>query len=91
MRTTRYQMVPSKIDRRRPIEGESTIDGRLREIGDRRKRKEEDEKKQNHYRHRPRAVVAHGSPTRCRRPHPRAIFLSREETERLPARGERSR
>ncbi|RWW84540.1 hypothetical protein BHE74_00006846, partial [Ensete ventricosum] len=78
--------------RRRSIEGESTVDGRLREIGGRRKREEEEEeKKQNLYRRRPCAVVAHGSPTRYRRPHPRAIFLPREETERLPAQGERSR
>ncbi|RWW11719.1 hypothetical protein GW17_00024650 [Ensete ventricosum] len=38
---------------------------------------------------RPRAVAALGSPVRRRGPHP--LFLLHEETERLPARGERSR
>ncbi|RWW49219.1 hypothetical protein BHE74_00044651 [Ensete ventricosum] len=111
---------PSTIDfgHRQPIEGESTIGGRLREIGDRvreignrlreiedqRKREEEEEEKKmrrnrtstvvarrSPARRRPRPVTAHGSPARCRLPHSRAIFLPREETEHLPARGERSR
>ncbi|RWW19483.1 hypothetical protein GW17_00016461 [Ensete ventricosum] len=90
---------PSAVDfgRRRPIEGESAVSDRLREIGgrlreikDRRKREEEEEKKQNLYRRHPRAVAAHGSPTRCCRQYPRAIFLPREEIECLPAWGERS-
>ncbi|RWW16946.1 hypothetical protein BHE74_00026799 [Ensete ventricosum] len=88
MRTTRYQTVPPKIDRRWPIEGESTVGDRLREIEDWRKREEEEEEKKRRNRTstivarallpptgRSRAVAAHGPPARCRRPHPRAIFL----------------
>ncbi|RZS14386.1 hypothetical protein BHM03_00046060 [Ensete ventricosum] len=95
MRTTRYRTVPPKIDRRWPIEGESTVGDRLREIGGRlreiedwRKREEEEEEKKRRNRTstivartllpptgRSRAVAAHGPPARCRRPHPRAIFL----------------
>ncbi|RZS16056.1 hypothetical protein BHM03_00048020, partial [Ensete ventricosum] len=89
-RTARYRAVPPKIDRRRSI---SAVGGRLRE-----KREEEEEekkKKRKEYlfprailagarrplpagHQRPRAVVARGS---------RALFLPREETERLPAWG----
>ncbi|RRT55326.1 hypothetical protein B296_00042276 [Ensete ventricosum] len=93
---------PSTVDfgRRRPIEGESTVDGRLKEIGDQRKREEEEEKKQNLYRRRPQVahaplpptgrphpIAAHGSPTRYRCPHPRAIFPARGDETSPPARG----
>ncbi|RWW72497.1 hypothetical protein BHE74_00019701 [Ensete ventricosum] len=98
-RTTRYRAVPPKIDRRRSISAmgdrlreKSTVGRRLREIGDRRKREEEEEEeKKKRRRNRTSTVAAHGSPACCRRPHSRAIFLPREETKRLPARGERSR
>ncbi|RWW82585.1 hypothetical protein BHE74_00008943 [Ensete ventricosum] len=65
----------AKIDRRRSIEGEK---------GKKKKRKRR--KKKTSF---PRAIVARGSPTH--RPRPWVILLPREETEHLPARGERSR
>ncbi|RWW41048.1 hypothetical protein BHE74_00053493, partial [Ensete ventricosum] len=86
MRTARYQMVPPKINRRRPIEGESTAGDRLREIGDQRKREEEEEEKKRR-RNITSTVAARRSPARCCRPHPRTIFLPRREMFR----GERSR
>ncbi|RWW78380.1 hypothetical protein BHE74_00013412 [Ensete ventricosum] len=56
---------PSAVDfgRRRPIEGESAINDRLREIKDRRKREEEEEKKQNLYRRCPQVARAPSPPT----------------------------
>ncbi|RWV98418.1 hypothetical protein GW17_00038740 [Ensete ventricosum] len=94
MRTARYQAVPSKIDRQRSIEGEidhhgrlteqSTVGGRLRKKKGRRKRKRRKKKRR-------RKNTAPSSPARRRRPRPRALFLPRKETERLPVRGERSR
>ncbi|RWW61111.1 hypothetical protein BHE74_00031843, partial [Ensete ventricosum] len=89
MRTTRYRTVPSKIDRRRPIEGESTVDGRLREIG-------EKGKKKKRRRNRTSIVVARAlsSPTG----HPRAVaartrgqFFSRARRQNVSPRGEKDR
>ncbi|RWW10318.1 hypothetical protein GW17_00026146, partial [Ensete ventricosum] len=66
-----------KIDRRRSI---SAVSGRLREKkGIRKSGKEEEEKKKEE------------DLLSARRPRLRAILFQREETERLPARGERSR
>ncbi|RZR70694.1 hypothetical protein BHM03_00001077 [Ensete ventricosum] len=84
---------PSTVDfgRRRPIEGESTVGGRLRGIGDRRKREEEEEKKQNLYRRRPQ--VAHAPLPPTGRPHPVAahtagdFFPTRGDETSPPARG----
>ncbi|RWV90490.1 hypothetical protein GW17_00047301 [Ensete ventricosum] len=96
--TARYRVVPPKIDRRRLIstvgsrlKKKSTVRCRLREkspVGDRlrkkkgrrrgKEEKKEEEKKEY-------------SPVRRRSPCPQWLFLPREETERLPARGERSR
>ncbi|RWW52776.1 hypothetical protein BHE74_00040785, partial [Ensete ventricosum] len=88
---------PSTVDfgHRRPIEGESTIGDRLREIGGRRsiegdrrsekkgRRGKEEEEKQNLYR-RPRPVAAHRSPARRHRPHQQAIFLPRRRQNVSP-------
>ncbi|RZR74240.1 hypothetical protein BHM03_00034144, partial [Ensete ventricosum] len=84
MRTARYRAVPSKIDRRRSIEEEKGKKKRKR------KKKEEGRKNTSPAR-RPRSsvVTARGSPARHRCPRP--LFLPREETECLPARGDKSR
>ncbi|RWW88038.1 hypothetical protein BHE74_00003103 [Ensete ventricosum] len=83
MRTARYQAVPPKIDRRLSIEGEK---------GKKKKRKRKKRREENLA---PILARAPSSPSPAlrrrtiacarRRPHPR------EETERLPRRGERSR
>ncbi|RRT49293.1 hypothetical protein B296_00052511 [Ensete ventricosum] len=82
MWTARYRMVPLKINRRLPIEGESTVGGRLREIGDRlreigdqRKREEEEEEEKKRRRNITSTVAARRSPARCCRPHPRRFFF----------------
>ncbi|RZS15716.1 hypothetical protein BHM03_00047584 [Ensete ventricosum] len=76
--------IESAVDfgHRRSIEGEK---GKKKKK--RKKKKEEEEEKKREVPPFP----ALSSPARRRRPHPRAIFLLREETECLPARGERSR
>ncbi|RRT53144.1 hypothetical protein B296_00050008 [Ensete ventricosum] len=77
--TARYQVVPPKIDRRRPIEEEIDRRRSIKEEKGKKKRKrgkKEEEKKEY--------LVRAPSP-------PAAVFLPREETERLPTRGERSR
>ncbi|RWW29167.1 hypothetical protein GW17_00006318, partial [Ensete ventricosum] len=79
--------IEGEIDRRRSIEG----DRRSEKKGRRRRRGEETEPLPSLPAGRPRAIAAHGSPACYRRPHSRVIFLPREETKRLPARGERSR
>ncbi|RRT48134.1 hypothetical protein B296_00052606 [Ensete ventricosum] len=87
MRTARYRAVPPKIDCRRSIEGEiGSIEG---EKGKKKKRKRKKRREEENLspvlarapssRRRPRITCAR------RRRHPR------EETERLSARGERSR
>ncbi|RWW31991.1 hypothetical protein GW17_00003356 [Ensete ventricosum] len=79
----------------------SIVDGRLREISNvgnrlrekkgRRRRRRGEEERSTSCHPRPCVVAARGLlACRCR-PRPQAIFLPREETERLPARGERSR
>ncbi|RWW43713.1 hypothetical protein BHE74_00050596, partial [Ensete ventricosum] len=93
-RTVRYWAVPSKIDRRRPIEGE--ID-RRRSIEEekgkmkkkRKKRKKEKKKKRRRRAYFPRDVLARAPSSPAG--NPRALFLPHKETERLPVRGERSR
>ncbi|RWV90263.1 hypothetical protein GW17_00047554, partial [Ensete ventricosum] len=93
MRTARYQAIPPKINRRRPIEGE--IDRRRSIEGEKGKKKK---KRKEEYLF-PRAILA-GAPSlpagrqrlcavAARRS--QALFLPREEMDRLPARGERSR
>ncbi|RWW31259.1 hypothetical protein GW17_00004123 [Ensete ventricosum] len=83
---------PSAVDfgGRRPTEGESTVGSRLREIGEKGKKKKKRKRRRGEETKpllspptgRPRPVVAHGSPAPRRRPHPRAIFLPREEKDR---------
>ncbi|RWW15494.1 hypothetical protein GW17_00020659, partial [Ensete ventricosum] len=81
---------PSAIDFgcRRSIEGESTVGGRLREIG-------EKGKKKKRRRNRTTTVAACRSPVPRHRPQVaralwvQAIFLPGEETKRLPTWGER--
>ncbi|RWW16413.1 hypothetical protein GW17_00019703, partial [Ensete ventricosum] len=87
------RLIEGEIDRRRSIEGD-----RRSEKKKKRKKKKRRRNKtsivavhRSPARRRPCPVVAYGSPAHCHRPHPRAIFLPREETERLPVRGERSR
>ncbi|RZS00828.1 hypothetical protein BHM03_00030602, partial [Ensete ventricosum] len=100
-RTARYRPIPPKIDSRRSI---SAVDGRLREksgrLREKKGRRRRGKEKKNKRRRKPSAcprphtvvALARGSPARRhpriararRRPHPR------EETERLPAQGERS-
>ncbi|RZR80515.1 hypothetical protein BHM03_00006580, partial [Ensete ventricosum] len=94
MRIARYRAVPLKIDHRRSI---STVNGRLREKStvDSRLRKKKGRRRGRKNispacRPRPPAVVARGSPTRRHHLRSRPLFLPREETEHLPARGERS-
>ncbi|RWW63524.1 hypothetical protein BHE74_00029293 [Ensete ventricosum] len=94
MRTNRYRAVPPRsiltIGSR--LREKSTVDGRLREKKEEEeeKKKEEEEKKKE-VPPRLRVVAARGSPAHRYYPRPWAIFLLREETKRLPARGERSR
>ncbi|RWV96110.1 hypothetical protein GW17_00041204, partial [Ensete ventricosum] len=99
-RTTRYRVVPLKINCRQSIERE--ID-RRRSIKEekgkkkRKRRKKEVEKKEYlarapsspACRHRPRVAYASSSPAGRLRPRP--LFLPLEETKRLPTWGERSR
>ncbi|RWW03035.1 hypothetical protein GW17_00033851, partial [Ensete ventricosum] len=94
--TARYWAVPPKIDCRRSISAvggrlkkKSTVGGRLRKKKGRRRGKEKKKRRGEERIPRPPAVAARGSPVRHRRPRP--LFLPREETERLPTRGERSR
>ncbi|RRT45993.1 hypothetical protein B296_00054745 [Ensete ventricosum] len=92
-RTARYRVVPLKIDRRRSI---SAVGDRLRE----KKEEEEEEKKKKRKEEYlfPRAILVGARrplPASHQRPHAvvsrgsRALFLPREETERLPAWGSR--
>ncbi|RWV95866.1 hypothetical protein GW17_00041465 [Ensete ventricosum] len=77
--TARYRVVPPKIDRRRLIEEEIDHQRSIKEEKGKKKRKRgktEEEKKEY--------LVRAPSP-------PAAVFLPREETERLPTRGEKSR
>ncbi|RWW18927.1 hypothetical protein GW17_00017061 [Ensete ventricosum] len=104
MRTAHYRTVPSKIDCRGSISAvggrlkkksivggrlreKSTVGGRLRKKKGRRrgKEKKKEEGKKEYLAHAP------SSPACRRRPRPWPLFLPREATERLPARGERSR
>ncbi|RWW60835.1 hypothetical protein BHE74_00032190, partial [Ensete ventricosum] len=104
--TARYRAVPLKIDRRRLISAvgsrlreKSNVGGRLREKSGRlrekkgrRRRSGKEEKRRRGEKGKkeiPSVVLARGSPAHRRRRHP--LFLLRVETERLPARGERSR
>ncbi|RRT72124.1 hypothetical protein B296_00034824, partial [Ensete ventricosum] len=96
MRTARYRVVPPKINRRRSISTvggrlreKSTVGGRLRENKERRRRGKKEKRRGEKGKKEIPVVLARGSPTRRRCPRP--LFLPREEAERLPARGERSR
>ncbi|RZS02739.1 hypothetical protein BHM03_00032853 [Ensete ventricosum] len=73
---TYRQSIATRIARYRAVSPKSTVGGRLREKKGRRRRRGEDDDIYLLSSHRPR---------------PRAILLPREETERLPAWGERSR
>ncbi|RWV91517.1 hypothetical protein GW17_00046194, partial [Ensete ventricosum] len=80
------------FSRQRSIEGESTVDGRLREksivgsqLREKKGRRRGEERRIGYIPPFP----ASSSP--AHRPRPQVVFLSREEMERLPARGERSR
>ncbi|RZR94259.1 hypothetical protein BHM03_00022929, partial [Ensete ventricosum] len=87
MRTARYLTVPPKIDRRRPIEGESTVGGRLREIGDRRKREEKKKWRRNITS----TVAARRSPAPRRRPRvARTVSPPAPTGDFSPARGDRA-
>ncbi|RZR89773.1 hypothetical protein BHM03_00017562 [Ensete ventricosum] len=82
-RTTYYRMVPPKIDRRWSI---LAVGGRLREnrlsaVDCGRSEIGEKGKKKKKRRNRTSTVAARRLPVRCRRPHPRAIFLPREEKD----------
>ncbi|RWW44524.1 hypothetical protein BHE74_00049705, partial [Ensete ventricosum] len=102
MRTARYRqksIVGGRFRSQRPIEGE--IDRRLSIEGEQGKKKTKEEKKKK--RRGEEENLASSSPAHRRSPivrttgapsqgeRPCLFFLSREETERLPARGERSR
>ncbi|RZS27702.1 hypothetical protein BHM03_00061224, partial [Ensete ventricosum] len=94
-RTARYRAVPPKIDRRQSIlavgsrlKKKLTVGGQLRKKKGRRRGKEEKKKRRIP---RPRAVLAHVSSPPAGRPRSQPLFLPCEETEHLPARGERSR
>ncbi|RZR88657.1 hypothetical protein BHM03_00016277 [Ensete ventricosum] len=89
-RIARYRAVPSKIDRWRPIEEEIDVDGRLRKKKGRKRGKEKRRRGEERI-PRPLVVAVRGSPARRCNPRPRPLFLPREETERLPAQGDRSR
>ncbi|RZS15314.1 hypothetical protein BHM03_00047132, partial [Ensete ventricosum] len=78
-RTAHYWAVLSKIDRRQPIEEEIDCRQSIEEEKGKKKRKRKKKKRRR----------KNTSP--ARRPRPRPLFLPREETERLPARGDRSR
>ncbi|RWW20808.1 hypothetical protein GW17_00015061, partial [Ensete ventricosum] len=80
MRTARYWVVPQKIDRRRPIEGE--IDCRRSIEGEKGKKKKRKRKKIRRGKEEP-TFHATSSPARRCRPRPRVLFLPREETEHI--------
>ncbi|RWV94125.1 hypothetical protein BHE74_00002480 [Ensete ventricosum] len=94
--------IEGEIDHRWSIEGE--IDRRQSIEGEKRKKKKKKRKRRRGEKKevppfpapslpagRLHTVAACGSPAHRRCPRPRVIFLPLEETERLPARGERSR
>ncbi|RWW59097.1 hypothetical protein BHE74_00033974 [Ensete ventricosum] len=83
-RTARYQVVSSKIDRRRSIKGE--ID-RRRSIEEEKGKKKKKRKRRKKRGEDEPAFHVTSLPERLRRPRPRALFLPHEETECLPAPG----
>ncbi|RWW22082.1 hypothetical protein GW17_00013741 [Ensete ventricosum] len=88
-RIARYRVVPPKIDHWRSIERKTDRKKKGRRRGKEEKKKRRRKNTSPARRRRPQ--VAHAPSSPAGHPLPRPLFLPREETEHLPARGERSR
>ncbi|RWW36426.1 hypothetical protein BHE74_00058560, partial [Ensete ventricosum] len=80
----RFQPSAIDFDRQRSIEGEKRKKKKKKKKKRKRRKKKKEEERSTSF-------PAQSSPAHRCRPRPRAIFLPRKETERLPTRGERSR